>query len=118
MRYQMRAHPEIVVDAFQLTAARRCDKSTWISWMHVAWNTPIDARGSLYPARPGVADGPLMLNTAYGPMRVEFGDYLTCEADGSVHVHAPLQFEATYKAVEGDPETHHAQGFYQSTRGS
>jgi hypothetical protein len=92
----------VVVEAFQMTEARRKDNSEWPKWLHIAWNTPRYDYGALWPLNYPVSDGAdtLLLNTPEGVMNVRFGDWIIRGVAGELYPCKPDIFAATYEPVE------------------
>lgn len=94
----------VVVEAFQMTPERRQSNVNWPTWMHEAWNRERGGPGSLFPAIKGADDEKLMIGTLEGPLLVEWGDYIIQGVKGEIYPCKPDIFEATYEAVEHEPE--------------
>ena len=74
------------MESFQVSKANRIDNSNWPNWMHVAWNTPHDRPGALFPSEFPDSDGTdeLVLMTNEGPQRIEFGGWVVRGTDGTL----------------------------------
>lgn len=91
----------VVIEAFQMTQARRRDNSEWPNWLNVAWNKDIDEVGALWPAEYPESDGTdeLVIHTLEGTHRVSWGDWIIRGVKGELYPCKPDIFEATYDAV-------------------
>ena len=84
----------VVIEAFQMTKARRDDNSEWPHWLNEAWNKPFDAPGSFYPLA-----GALMICTLEGAHVVSENDWIIQGVKGELYPCKPDIFEATYEKV-------------------
>ncbi len=91
---------EIVIEAFQMTLARRHSNSEWPQWLHDAWNAPTDCQGTLQIATSDPELLRLVLCTDEGPKLVEWNDWIIWDAHGELHLLAPDRFEQLYEPVE------------------
>lgn len=91
----------VVIQAFQMTEARRQDNSEWPSWLHEAWNMDNDKVGSLYPENHPNSDGNdrLRILTLEGNQLVSWGDYIIRGVQGEIYPCKPDIFEQTYEEV-------------------
>ena len=90
----------VVIEAFQMTEARRIDNSEWPEWLNRAWNLPRETDGSCYPVVPGTGDGLLGVGTLEGQHLVGWGDWIIQGVKGELYPCKPDIFEATYEAVK------------------
>lgn len=90
----------VVIDAFQMTEARRMDNSDWPNWLNSAWNKGRDQVGSLQRADM-TADLPdtLEIVTLEGNHKVSWGDYIIRGVQGELYPCKPEIFVATYEPV-------------------
>lgn len=101
MNLRFRKKP-VVVEAFQMTRARRMDNIDWPEWLHRAWNLERGAVGSLYPAEMGTADETLVIGTLEGQHLVSWGDWIIRGVKGEIYPCKPDIFMLTYEPI---PET-------------
>lgn len=91
----------IVIEAFQMTKARRQDNSEWPEWLHRAWNMDFHAMGAVtcvdYPHSNGTDH--LQILTPEGLMRVEWDDWIIQGIKGELYPCKPDIFAATYDPV-------------------
>lgn len=100
MRYRKRP---VVIEAFQMTEARRYDNSEWPEWLNAAWNMSEREPGCLFCADGDGLIGPgknLCIMTLEGVMAVSFGDWIIRGVQGELYACKPDIFEATYEQVE------------------
>jgi hypothetical protein len=95
MNYRFRKCP-IVIEAFQLTKETRLSNENWPTWMDEAWNKDRTEVGSLHPAIVGTGDGPLLIHTLEGVMKVDFGDWIARGTSGELYPIKPDLFEKLY----------------------
>lgn len=96
----------VVIDAFQMTEARRRDNSEWPQWMHAAWNEGPGQVGALWPSNYPESDGTdtLLIGTLEGSLSVSWGDWIIRGVAGEIYPCKPEIFAATYEPVtEGAP---------------
>ncbi len=91
----------VVIEAFQMTRARRVDNSEWPNWLHEAWNKEAGEQGRVYNQYLNSPDGPLMVVTHEGPVNIGWGDFIVCGVQGELYPCKPDIFEATHE-VEAD----------------
>jgi hypothetical protein len=104
MMAKFRKRP-IVVEAFQMTEARRWDNSEWPNWLNEAWQREpgenavwIDPDAPLAPGHLSAAE--LVCGTLEGVYRIDWGDWIIRGVKGELYPCKPDIFEATYEAVE------------------
>jgi len=85
----------VVIEAFQMTAARRASNEEWPNWLHAAWDTPIEEPGSLY-----LAASALCISTLEGAHTVSVDDWIIQGVQGELYPCKPDIFEQTYEPVE------------------
>jgi hypothetical protein len=88
----------VVIEAFQMTEARRWDNSEWPDWLNRAWNVAPDVPGSLQLR--DAAGVLLEIVTLEGCHAVSWGDWIIQGVKGELYPCKPDIFEATYEAVE------------------
>ena len=90
----------VVIDAFQMTEARRMDNSDWPNWLNSAWNEERDQEGSLQRAdMTAVLPDMLEIVTLEGNHKVSWGDYIIRGVQGELYPCKPEIFVATYEPV-------------------
>ena len=90
----------VVIDAFQMTEARRMDNSDWPNWLNSAWNKGRDQVGSLQRAdMTAVLPDTLEIVTLEGNHKVSWGDYIIRGVQGELYPCKPEIFVATYEPV-------------------
>lgn len=88
----------VVIEAFQMTEARRMDNSEWPSWLHEAWNGNRDEQGTLQRADMTVTlPDPLEIVTLEGNHLVSWDDWIIKGVKGELYPCKPDIFEATYE---------------------
>lgn len=100
MSYKFRKKP-VVIEAFQMTEARRYDNTEWPDWLNRAWNGQRNHLGTLQTVHEGrQADGSLPpaleIITLEGAMRVLWDDWIIRGVKGELYPCKPDVFEATY----------------------
>ena len=98
MSLKFRKKP-VVIEAFQMTEARRSDNYGWPEWLDKAWQLERGTPGSLYPTEEGTSDGTLSIGTLEGQHLVSFGDWIIRGVKGELYPCKPDIFAATYEAV-------------------
>lgn len=86
----------VVIEAFQMTEARRWDNSKWPEWLNKAWNDDPGDVGSIY-CRNGSAQ--LWIGTLEGEHKVSWDDWIIQGVKGELYPCKPDIFAATYEAV-------------------
>ena len=101
MNHSYRKKP-VMVEAFQMTEARRQDNSEWPGWLNKAWNGSHGEPGTVFPSKFPNSDGTdeLKVCTLEGDHLVSFGDYIIQGVKGELYPCKPDIFEATYEKVE------------------
>lgn len=91
----------VVIEAFQMTEARRMDNTDWPNWLHEAWNGETDQPGTLQRAyRDQALPDPLAIITLEGRHLVSWGDWIIRGVKGELYPCKPEIFEMTYEAAE------------------
>ena len=88
----------VVIDAFQMTFARRRDNRDWPDWLNQAWNKSHNEPGALFPIDFPDSNGEdeLVIYTLEGLHRVTFGDYIIRGVKGEIYACKPDIFVETY----------------------
>lgn len=89
----------VVIEAFQMTEARRWDNSEWPEWLNKAWNDEPGDVGAVY-CRNGGAQ--LWIGTLEGEHVVSWGDWIIRGVKGELYPCRPDIFEMTYEKIEGE----------------
>ncbi len=90
----------VVIEAFQMTMARRWDNSEWPEWLHAAWQMEPGVVGAVWP-KPEDARDILLISTLEGGLDVQWNDWIIQGVQGELYPCKPDIFEATYEFVEG-----------------
>ena len=88
----------VVIEAFQMTLARRSDNCDWPNWLHLAWNS--EGEGSLFIDADDPNREKLCIGTLEGVHRVAWDDWIIRGVKGELYPCKPDIFEATYEPVE------------------
>jgi hypothetical protein len=99
MNYQFRKKP-VVIEAFQMTEARRWDNGEWPDWLNRAWNMNLMDAGALFINRTDKVGARLCIQTLEGVHDVNWGDFIIRGVKGELYPCKPDIFAATYDAVE------------------
>lgn len=98
MNYQFRKKP-VVIEAFQMTKARRESNAEWPNWLHMAWNLPFSEEGAVscedFPNSKGTDR--LVIRTKEGVMTVGWNDFIIQGVQGELYACKPDIFAATYE---------------------
>ena len=94
----------VVIEAFQMTKARRWDNSEWPQWLHNAWNEPPGEAGLwIDPDAPMAEDrgcaAELVCGTLEGVHRIGWNDWIIQGVKGEIYPCKPDIFDETYEAV-------------------
>ncbi|HEX8400486.1 MAG TPA: hypothetical protein VF628_02155 [Allosphingosinicella sp.] len=92
----------VVIEAFQMTRARRADNRDWPAWMHDAWNVGHGEPGALQCANYPNSDGAdeLEIVTLEGVHRVSWNDWIIQGVKGELYPCKPDIFAATYEPAD------------------
>ncbi len=94
----------VVIEAFQMTKARRLDNSEWPEWLNQAWQKRVIERGSLFCSADGCLETdkctPLFLQTPQGTRKIFWDDWIIREHTGELCACSPRIFKAANEAVE------------------
>ena len=92
----------VVIEAFQMTEARRQDNAEWPEWLNVAWNKSQGEPGAVFPVDFPNSDGTdlLVIHTLEGVHLVGFGDWIIQGIQGELYPCKPEIFEKTYDPVK------------------
>ncbi len=98
MSNQFRKKP-VVIEAFQMTEARRMDNAEWPEWLNMAWNGERDQAGTLQRvSMEAVLPDSLEIVTLEGNHLVTWGDWIIQGVKGELYPCKPDIFAATYEA--------------------
>lgn len=89
-----------MIEAFQLTLARRHSNSEWPQWLHEAWNGPTNVEGTLQIDASDPERLRLILCTREGPQTISWDDWIIQGVNGELYPCKPDIFAKTYDAVE------------------
>ena len=87
----------VVIEAFQMTEARRADNREWPDWLNRAWNMERETTGSVFPLEEGTGDGLLGIASLEGVHLVSWGDWIIQGIKGELYACKPDIFAATYE---------------------
>jgi len=87
----------VVIEAFQMTEARRSSNVDWPEWLHKAWQLDRETAGALYPTEAGTGDGTLSIGTLEGQHLVSWGDWIIQGVKGEIYPCKPDIFAMTYE---------------------
>ena len=97
MNYSFRKRP-VIVQAFQMTRARRSDKSDWPKWLHRAWD--LHGEGALKIDADDPEREKLVVFTKDGVHPVSWDDWIIRGVAGELYHCKPEIFAATHEPVE------------------
>jgi len=97
MDHRYRKKP-VIIEAFQMTRARREDNSEWPEWLNEAWQKDRDEDGALYIFFP--PSRLLAIRTLEGDHVVSWADWIIRGVKGELYPCKPDIFEATYEPVK------------------
>lgn len=91
----------VVIEAFQMTQARRQDNSEWPEWLNKAWQKE-PSEGAVWPKDYPHSNGAdrLCIGTMEGVYDVSWNDWIIKGIKEELYACKPDIFEATYDAVE------------------
>lgn len=91
----------VVIEAFQMTQARRMDNREWPHWLNEAWNKREGEPGALFRQDPAAPyPDTLCIHTLEGIHIISWGDWIIRGVKGELYPCKPDIFEATYERVE------------------
>lgn len=90
----------VVIEAFQMTEARRWDNSEWPNWLNQAWNMNQNDSGALFINRTDKSGARLCIQTLEGVHDVGWGDYIIQGVKGELYPCKPDIFAATYEPCD------------------
>lgn len=90
----------VIIEAFQMTKARRVDNIDWPVWLNRAWQEERGDGGSVFPTEKGSSDGTISIGTLEGIMLVDFDDYIIQGVKGELYPCKPDIFKETYEKVD------------------
>lgn len=90
----------VVIEAFQMTEARRTDNSAWPNWLNAAWQEEREVPGSLHPTVEGTDNGTLSIKTLEGEQLVSWDDFIIQGVQGEIYPCKPDIFAETYEHAE------------------
>ena len=88
----------IVIEAFQMTEARRWDNREWPEWLNDAWNA-CAGEGAMWIDPNDSRGDRLVLGTLEGVHRISWDDWIIRGVKGEIYPCKPDIFEATYEEV-------------------
>jgi len=88
----------VVVEAFQMTQARRWDNSEWPEWLNAAWQKEIGQPGAFW-RDVELPHTSLHISTMEGVMNIAWDDWIIRGVKGEIYSCKPDIFDATYEPV-------------------
>lgn len=89
----------VVVEAFQMTEARRWNNRDWPEWLKAAWQKERSDDGALWcdetPPRTY-----LHISTLEGDLDIAWGDWIIRGVQAEIYPCKPDIFEKTYEALD------------------
>ena len=85
----------IIIEAFQMTEARRSDNSDWPDWLDKAWSA--EGVPALYIDYSDPTHQHLCIGTLEGELKVAWNDWIIQDANGALSLCNPVVFKATYE---------------------
>jgi hypothetical protein len=96
MDMQFRKKP-VVIEAFQMTEARRMDNVEWPEWLNRAWNKKEGEEGAVFRKdKDAPMPDMLCIGTLEGVHLVGWGDWIIKGVKGELYPCKPDIFAATY----------------------
>ena len=95
MNHKYRKKP-VVIEAFQMTLARRWDNRDWPEWLHEAWNKD-PGEGAIFVDADDLKFELLCIGTKEGVLRVTWDDWIIRGVKGEIYPCNPDIFAATYE---------------------
>lgn len=108
MRYRKKP---IVIEAFQMTEARRWDNKDWPSWLNDAWNKD-PGEGAVFIDEDDPQRAALAIGTKEGVHRVSWGDWIIRGVAGELYPCKPDIFKMTYEPDNEADAARRASGAY------
>lgn len=85
----------VVIEAFQMTEARRVDNSDWPAWLNESWRDGTLYRADINAPMPDI----LRIRTLEGDHTVSWGDWIIRGVKGELYPCKPDIFAMTYEAA-------------------
>ncbi len=93
----------VVIEAFQMTKARRLNNSEWPNWLHEAWQKEYWEVGSVSPEDLPNSDGTdkLIICSPGGFVkRLDWDDWIIQGVEGELYPCHPDLFQKTYEPAD------------------
>lgn len=90
----------VIIEAFQMTEARRWDNSEWPDWLNRAWNME-PSEGAMWIDAHDSSNERLLIGTKEGVLHVAWGDWIIQGVKGELYACKPDIFEMTYSEEWG-----------------
>ena len=90
----------VIIEAFQMTLARRWDNSEWPNWLHEAWNRDSGENAIWIDPDHNEDKSKLVCGTLEGVHRIDWNDWIIQGVKLEIYPCKPDIFEATYDFVE------------------
>lgn len=91
----------VVIEAFQMTEARRWDNNDWPEWLNQAWQME-PSEGALFIDRDDPERTRLVIGTKEGVHRVTWDDWIIRGVQGELYTCKPDIFVQTYNELSDD----------------
>lgn len=89
----------VVIEAFQMTQARRWDNQDWPEWLNQAWNKE-PGEGALFIDSDDPKRERLVIGTLEGVYRVSWDDWIIRGVKGEIYACKDSIFKLTYEPVD------------------
>lgn len=93
----------VVVEAFQMTEARRSDNRDWPHWLNEAWQREAPMEGALVIDEHDLEHQRLVIWTKEGRTPIYWDDWIIQGVKGELYPCRPDIFEETYHPEEDAP---------------
>lgn len=100
MNLKFRKRP-VIIEAFQMTEARRNDNSEWPEWLNYAWNKE-PGEDAVFIDQDDPEQRRIVIGTKEGVHRVSWGDFIIRGIQGELYACKPDIFAATYEPAEDE----------------
>ncbi len=96
----------VVIEAFQMTKARREDNSEWPNWLNIAWNKNFNQLWMVSSEDYPYSNGKdlLIIRTFEDVTTVDWDDWIIQGVNNELYTCTPDIFEQTYEPVKRNRE--------------
>jgi len=88
----------VIIEAFQMTVARRWDNSEWPVWLNEAWNKE-PSEGAVWISQDDPKKEKLVCGTLEGVHKIDWNDWIIKGINGEIYPCKPDIFNKTYEEV-------------------